>query len=51
MQDFDMIEIEDFNFNHYINHYSECNGYYVEYNEDYECIEAATDCIEEILWN
>jgi hypothetical protein len=47
----DIIEVEDFRFNHLIHHFDECDGEHMHYNEEYGCIEAATDLIEEILWN
>ena len=47
----DIIEVEDFRFNHLIHHFDECDEEHMHYNEEYECIEAATDLIEEILWN
>ena len=51
MYDYDIIEVEDFQFNHYIHHFDECFGSVVDYSEEYDCITAATDCIEEILWD
>ena len=47
----DIIEFEDFGFNHYIHHFAECDGEHLHYNEEYDCIEAATDLIEEIIWS
>jgi hypothetical protein len=49
MQDFDMIEMREFGLNHLIHHFDEFEV--IDYNEEYECIEAATECIEEIFWN
>lgn len=46
-----IIEVEDFRLNHYIHHFDECDGEHVRYNDEYECIEAAADLIEEILWS
>ena len=51
MYECDMIEMEDFGFNHYLHHFDESEGDTVMFNEDYNCIDAATDCIEEIVWN
>jgi hypothetical protein len=50
MYECDMIEMEDFGFNHYLHHFdeSECE---LVFNEDYDCIKAAADCIEEIIWS
>jgi hypothetical protein len=47
----EMIEFEDFNFNHYIHHFDECDGEHLTYNDTYGCIETATNCMEEIIWN
>jgi hypothetical protein len=51
MQDFDMIEMREFGLNHLIHHFEEYEDMDFEYDEEYECIKAATNCIEEILWN
>jgi hypothetical protein len=50
MQEFDIIEVENFDFNHYLHHFEECDGEYIHYNDEYGCIEAATECLEEIIW-
>ena len=46
-----IIEVEDFRFNHLIHHFDECDGEHVCYNDEFECIEATADLMEEILWN
>lgn len=54
----EIIEVEDFMFNHYLHHFDEYDGEYLvyndirlTYNDEYDCIEAAVNCIEEIIWN
>ncbi len=47
----DIIELEDFGFNHYMHHFDECDGEHLKYNDEYDCIEMATELIEEILWS
>ncbi len=51
MYDNDMMEMEDFNFNHYIRHLDECNLEHLLFNEEFDCIEVAAACMEEIIWN
>jgi len=51
MQEYDIIEFEDFNFNHYMHHYDECDEMSLHFEESYDCISAAATVIEEILWN
>lgn len=46
----EIIEFEDFGFNHYIHHFSECDGEHLKYNDEYDCLEMAADLIEEIIW-
>ncbi|MBU1215786.1 hypothetical protein KJ870_11040 [bacterium] len=46
----DIIEMEDFNFNHYIHHFDECDAEHIKYNDEYNCIEALAECMEEIIW-
>lgn len=47
---FELIEFENESFNHYLHHFDECEGEGLTYNEEYDCIEAATELIEEIIW-
>lgn len=49
MYEYDMIEMADFELNHYLNHFDDCDC--MEYNDEFECIEALAECAEEILWN
>ncbi len=51
MYECDVIEIEDFDFNHYLHHFGDSENEKFDYNEEYDCIDAATNCIEEIIWN
>lgn len=51
MYENEIIEMEDFTFNHYLHHFDECDGEDVVYNAEYNCIEAATECLEEIIWD
>ena len=46
-----MIEFEDEMFNHYLHHFDECDMENIRFNTDYDCIEVATELIEEILWS
>lgn len=47
----EIIEFEDCSFNHFIHHFDECDAEHLTYNDEFACIEVATDCIEEIIWN
>ena len=49
MRESTMIEFEDYGFNHYIHHFDDCEC--LEYNEEFECIEAVADLMEEIIWS
>lgn len=49
MYECDVIEMEDFEFNHYLHHFDECEC--MEYNDEFDCIEVLAECSEEILWN
>lgn len=51
MYENEIIEIEDFTFNHYLQHFDECDEEHLEYNEEYNCIEVAAECVEEIIWD
>jgi len=51
MYENEIIEFEDNRFNHYIHHFDECDTEHPGYNFEYECIETAAECIEEILWS
>lgn len=44
-----MIEFEDYGFNHFVNHFDDCDC--LEYNEELGCIEAMADLMEEIIWS
>ncbi|MDD2791367.1 MAG: hypothetical protein PHU40_11990 [Sulfurimonas sp.] len=50
MYDNDIIEMEDFSFNHYIHHFDECDADHLLFNEEYSSLEIAIACIEEIIW-
>ena len=47
----DIVEMEDFSFNHFIHHFDECDIEHLGYNEEYNCIEVVAECMEEIIWN
>jgi hypothetical protein len=47
----EMIEMEDFNFNHLIHHYDDCDCEHMDFNEEFDCIDVLAECAEEILWN
>ncbi|MHC3994796.1 hypothetical protein ACXWTF_08185 [Thiomicrolovo sp. ZZH C-3] len=47
----EMIELEDFSFNHLLHHYDDCNCEQMHFNEEFDCIDALADCCEEILWD
>ena len=51
MYENEIIEMEDFIFNHYIHHFDESESQDLDFNEEYSCIEAAAECVEEIIWN
>ena len=51
MYESQIVEAEDFGFNHYIHHFDEIDEEYIGFNEEYGCIDAAVDCIEEIFWS
>ena len=51
MNECEMIEIEDNDFNHYIHHYDECEDGILHFNEEFDCIETLAGCVEEIYWN
>ncbi len=51
MYESEMIEFEDNSFNHYIHHFDECDMEHLGFNEQYECLAMAAECIEEIIWN
>jgi hypothetical protein len=46
----DIIEFEDYGFNHYIHHFDECDGEHLLFNEEYDCLQADVDLMEEIIW-
>lgn len=48
MRESNMIEFEDYGFSHFMNHFDDCDC--LEYNEEFECIEAMADLMEEIIW-
>lgn len=49
--DYEITELKDFTFNHYIHHYDECEHGIIHFNEEYDCIEPLAGCVEEIEWN
>ena len=44
----EIIEMEDFSFNHYIHHFDECEGESIEYNKEYDCMAVVAECFEEV---
>jgi hypothetical protein len=46
----EILEFEDFGFNHYIHHFDECDAEHLQYNDEYECLQVAAELIEEIIW-
>ena len=50
MYDNEIIEFEDFNFNHYIHHFEDCDAENLQYNDEFECLEIEAECMEEIIW-
>jgi len=52
MYENEIMEMEDFMFNHYIHHIDEYEyeNEFVQYNDEYACIEVAAECMEEIIW-
>ena len=50
MYECDMIEMEDFSFNHFIHHYDDCDCEQMHFNEEFDCIEILAECCEEIIW-
>ena len=46
----DIIELEDFGFNHYLHHFDEFDGDELVFNEEFDSLQAAVDLIEEIIW-
>ena len=51
MYENEIVEMEDFTFNYYLHHFDECDGEQIVYNTEYNCIETAAECMEEIIWN
>lgn len=51
MQSSEIIELEEFSFNHYLHHFEESDEEMLGFEEGYECIAAAASVIEEIIWN
>jgi hypothetical protein len=47
----EMIEMEDFGFNHLVHHYDDCDCEMLHFNEALDCIEVLAECCEEILWD
>jgi len=46
----DIIEMEDFNFNHYIHHFDE-EEEQIHYNVEYQCLDIVTECMEEYIYD
>lgn len=51
MYENEIIEFEDFSFNHYIHHFDECDAEHLAFNDEYGCLEMEAQCMEEIIWN
>lgn len=51
MYECDMIEMENFSFNHYLHHYDDCDCEQMHFNDEMDCIDVLAECCEEILWN
>jgi len=49
MYENEIIELEDFSFNHYIHHFEECDLEYLDYNDEYQCPEIEADSIDDII--
>ncbi|WP_428737138.1 hypothetical protein [Sulfurimonas sp.] len=49
-EEYNLVEFEDERVNHYLHHFDECDVEHLEYNLEYDCLEASTDYIEEIIW-
>lgn len=47
--EYDFVEFEDESLNHYLHHFGECDDI-LEYDDEHECIAAASSLIEEIIW-
>jgi len=50
MYENDMIEMEDFNFNHYIHHFDN-DEEQIHYCVEYQCLEVVTECMEEYIYD
>jgi hypothetical protein len=51
MYDNEIIEMEDFSFNHYIHHFDEYDNENMTYSEEHGCIEIIDECIKETIEN
>lgn len=51
MYDSEIIEMEDFSFNHYIHHFDEYECENLVYNEKTGAIEIVNDDMEDYLWD
>ncbi len=51
MYESQIVEAEDFGFNHYIHHFDELDGDYITFNDEFGCIDVAAECVEEIYWS
>ncbi|MBN2895320.1 MAG: hypothetical protein JXK05_05460 [Campylobacterales bacterium] len=51
MQSSEIIELEEFGFNHYLHHFEESDEAMLSFEASYVCIAAAASVIEEIIWN
>lgn len=50
MFEYDIIEAEDFSFNHFIHHFDEYDCEHPHFNDEFGCMEMLAECIEEIEW-
>jgi hypothetical protein len=50
MFEYDIIEAENFEFNHYLHHFDDYDDEHPHFNEELGCIEMLAECIEEIEW-
>lgn len=48
MYENEIIELEDFSFNHYIHHFDECDGENIDYNKEHDCMAVVAECFEEV---
>lgn len=49
MYENEIIEMEDFSFNHYLHHFEECEGECLIFTDEFNTIEVIEECIEESI--